>query len=111
MGLGGIDRVTIGGVSSYLTAIDPRTGKIAWRTEYPRAGEGGGGGGLLTTAGRLVFGGDAGGNIVAYDALTGKPLWHSRIGGVSNAPQTYTLDGKQYLLVASGDTLYSFVLN
>jgi alcohol dehydrogenase (cytochrome c) len=111
MGLGGIDRVTIGGVASYLTAIDPRNGKIAWRTEYPRAGEGGGGGGLLTTAGRLVFGGDAAGNIVAYDASTGKPLWHSRIGGVSNAPQTYALDGKQYLLVASGDTLYSFVLN
>jgi alcohol dehydrogenase (cytochrome c) len=83
---------------------------VAWRREYPLGGEGGGGGGLLTTAGRLVFGGDAGGNIVAYDAGTGKPLWHSRIGNVSNAPITYTLDGKQYLLVATGDTLYAFTL-
>jgi alcohol dehydrogenase (cytochrome c) len=110
MGLGGVQRVTVGGAGSYLTAIEPKTGKIAWRHEYPMAADGGGGGGLLTTAGGLVFGGDAGGNIVGYHAGTGKPLWHSRLGGVSNAPITYMLDGRQYLLVASGDTLYSFVL-
>ena len=52
--------------------------------------------------------GDAGGNIVAYDAVTGKPLWHSHIGSVTNAPQTYMLDGRQHLLVATGDTLYAF---
>jgi alcohol dehydrogenase (cytochrome c) len=65
---------------------------------------------LLTTAGKLVFAGDAGGNFVAHDAVTGKPLWHARIGNVSNAPQTYMLDGRQYVLVAVGDTLYSFML-
>ena len=59
-------------------------------------GGAGGGGGVLTTAGRLVFAGDGGGNIVAHDAATGKPLWHSRIGGVTNPPQTYLLDGRQY---------------
>ena len=42
--------------------------------------------------------------------MTGKPLWHARIGNVSNAAQTYMLDGRQYVLVASGDTLYSFML-
>jgi alcohol dehydrogenase (cytochrome c) len=110
MGLGGVMRVNVGAAGSFLTAIEPKTGKVAWRHEYPRAGEGGGGGGLLTTAGGLVFGGDAGGNIVAYDASTGKPLWHSRIGYVSNAPITYLLDGRQYLLVAAGDTLYAFTL-
>ena len=66
-----------------------------------RRGGGGGGGGLLTTAGGLVFAGDAGGNLVAYDATTGKPLWHSRIGNVTSAPQTYLLDGRQYS--AGGD--------
>ena len=110
MGLGGIQQANVGSAGSFLTAIDPKTGKIAWRRPYPGGGNGGGGGGLLTTAGRLVFAGDAGGNIVAYDAGTGKPLWHSRIGNVTNAPQTYMLDGKQYLLVAAGDTLYSFML-
>jgi alcohol dehydrogenase (cytochrome c) len=109
MGLGGIEQAQIGTAGSSLTAIDPKTGKIVWRRPYPGGGSGGGGG-LLTTAGGLVFSGDAAGNIVAYDAKGGKPLWHSRIGGVSNAPQTYMLDGKQYLLVAAGDTLYSFTL-
>jgi alcohol dehydrogenase (cytochrome c) len=110
MGLGGVDRITIGSAGSFLTAIDPKTGKIAWRQQYPGWGEGGGGGGLLATAGRLVFGGDAGGNIVAWDAATGKPLWHSHIGNISNAPITYLLDGRQYLLVAANDTLYAFAM-
>ena len=30
--------------------------------------------------------------------------------GVSNAPITYRVDGRQYMLVAVGDTLYSFVM-
>jgi alcohol dehydrogenase (cytochrome c) len=47
---------------------------------------------------------------VAYDPATGKPLWHSRIGQVSNAPETYMLDGHQYLLVAAGDALFAFTL-
>jgi alcohol dehydrogenase (cytochrome c) len=110
MGLGGKLESRVGSAPSYLTAIDYKTGKAAWRHRYPGLGGGGGGGGLLTTAGKLVFAGDAGGNFVAHDAVTGKPLWHARIGNVSNAPQTYMLDGRQYVLVAVGDTLYSFML-
>lgn len=109
MGLGGKEEVQVGSAGSFLTAIEPTTGKIVWRRPYP-GGFGGGGGGLLTTAGKLVFSGDAGGNFVAYDAETGAPLWHSRIGNVSNAPITYLLDGRQHILVASGDTLYAFAL-
>jgi alcohol dehydrogenase (cytochrome c) len=108
MGLGGKEEITVGSAGSFLTAIDYRNGKIAWRHRYPTGN--GGGGGLLATAGGLVFAGDAGGNIVAHDARTGKPLWHSHIGTVTNAPITYRVDGRQYLLVAVGDTLYSFVL-
>jgi alcohol dehydrogenase (cytochrome c) len=29
---------------------------------------------------------------------------------VSNAPQTYLLDGKQYVLAAAGDALFAFAL-
>lgn len=111
MGLGGKDEAYVGSGGNFLTAIDPTTGKIVWRRPYPGAvGTAGGGGGLLATAGGLVFSGDAGGNIVAYDAKTGEPLWHSRIGTVTNAPITYELDGKQYLLVAARDMLFAFAL-
>jgi alcohol dehydrogenase (cytochrome c) len=66
---------------------------------------------LLATAGGLLFAGDGMGNFVAHDSKTGKPLWHTRIGNVSNAPGTFLLDGKQYVIVATGDTMWAFVLN
>ncbi len=110
MGLGGKEEVRVGQHGSFLTAIEPKTGKIAWRREFPSVFGGGGGGGILTTAGGLVFTGDGGGNFVAYDAAKGTPLWHSRIGGLTNPPQTYMLDGKQYVICAVGDTLYAFSL-
>jgi alcohol dehydrogenase (cytochrome c) len=109
MGLGGKEEQGVGSLGSYLTAIDYKTAKIAWRHKYP-GNAGGGGAGLLATAGKLVFGGDPSGNIVAHDAATGKPLWHSHIGAVTNAPETYMLDGHQYLLTAVGDTLFAFTL-
>jgi alcohol dehydrogenase (cytochrome c) len=108
MGLGGKEEVGLGSAGSYLTAIDYKTGKIAWRHRYP--GNGGSPNGLLTTAGKLLFAGDLGGNLVAYDPAGGNILWHSHIGQVSNAPETYMLDGHQYVLVASGDSLYAFTL-
>jgi alcohol dehydrogenase (cytochrome c) len=110
MGLGGKEEIGVGSMGSYVAAIDYKTGKTVWRHRYPGTG-GGGGNGLLTTAGGLLFGGDAGGNLVAYDAATGKILWHARLGQISNAPQTYLLDGHQYVLQAAGDTLYAFTLN
>ena len=110
MGLGGKDEQMVASLGSYLTAIDYKTGKIAWRHRYPGTGGFGGGNGILTTASKLVFAGDLGGNLVAYDAANGKILWHSRPGQVSNAPQTYMLDGHQYLLVAAGDALFAYYL-
>lgn len=110
MGLGGKDEQMVASMGSFLTAIDYKTGKITWRHRYPGVGGGGGGNGILATAGKLVFAGDVSGNLVAYDAANGKILWHARLGQISNAPQTYMIDGKQYLLVAAGDALYSFYL-
>ena len=37
-------------------------------------------------------------------------VWGTRIGNISNAPETYLLDGHQYVLVAVNDTLYAFTL-
>jgi alcohol dehydrogenase (cytochrome c) len=108
MGLGGRQGSGIGNYGNFVTAIEPRTGKVAWRHPLPG---GGGATGMLTTGGGLLFAGDGAGNLVAFDATTGTPLWNARIGNVTNAPQTYLLDGKQYVLAAAGDMLYAFRLN
>lgn len=104
MGLGGTMSGGFISYGNYIDAIDYQTGKIVWRHEI------GGGAGLLATAGNLLFSGD-GQNLVAYDPKTGKPLWHSRIGAAGNAPETYLLDGKQYILATGHDQLFAFVLN
>jgi alcohol dehydrogenase (cytochrome c) len=107
MGLGGKTVYGLGSLGDFLTAIDYKTGRVAWRHPFP----GGGSGGLLTTAGGLIFAGDGSGNFGAFDASDGTPLWHARIGNQSNASQTYLIDGRQHVLVAVGDTLYAFLLN
>ncbi len=110
MGLGGKEEASLGSTRSYIAAIDYQTGKTAWRHIYPTPG-GSMGSGMMTTAGTLLFAGDVDGNLVGYDATNGSPLWHADLGTlVSNAPETYLLDGKQYVLTAAGDTVYSFRL-
>jgi alcohol dehydrogenase (cytochrome c) len=38
-------------------------------------------------------------------------LWHAGLGAnTSNGPQTFMLDGKQYVVVGAGDSLFSFAL-
>jgi alcohol dehydrogenase (cytochrome c) len=103
-GWGGFDR---GGYSqSMLQAIDYKTGAIRWS----HAWKSGGPTGLLSTAGNLLFSGGSGG-LEALNATTGEPLWHSRIGTITNAPITYELDGEQHVVVASGSNLFAFVMN
>ncbi len=109
MGLGGREEAEVGSVGSYLTAIDYKTGKVAWRHRY--YAEGLPGGGVLATAGGLVFCGDGAGSLVAHDAANGRALWHTRIGRVSNPPQTYALDGHQYVIAATGDAIWAFEMN
>ena len=95
-----------------LEAIDYQTGKIRWSHPYDNKGSSGlGGAGILTTAGKLLFTGDPSGNLIAYDPANGRILWHFGLGAsVSNGPMTYELDGKQYLVVGAGDTLFAFTL-
>jgi alcohol dehydrogenase (cytochrome c) len=107
MGLGG-KRFAIVGFDSYaLQAIDAPTGKTVWRREWP--GGTGSGPGLLATAAGLLFAGDGSGNFLALDSGNGEPLWHTRIGNPSNAPQTFLIDNRQYVLVAVNESLYAFV--
>ena len=111
-GLGGIAKGGQLSLGSAIEAIDYRTGRIAWERSFgPGQGILGAlGTGMLSTAGGLLFAADAGENFVAFDARNGEPLWHSRLHGVSNAAETYTLDDHQYVIVAAGDMIYAFTL-
>ena len=82
-----------------VTAVDYDTGMIRWKvkTEQPMIG------GVLATAGGLVFTGEGNGQFKAYDAETGAVLWNFQAGaGVNAPPSSYTVDGKQYIVVAAG---------
>ena len=108
MGLGGKRWAIVGFENAAFNAIDYRTGEATWRHEWP--GGGGVGAGVLTTASGLVFTGDGNGNLVAFDGANGAILWHTRIGNLSNGPQTWMIDGRQYLAVGVGDMIYAFVM-
>jgi alcohol dehydrogenase (cytochrome c) len=66
---------------------------------------------VLSTAGNVLFAGDAQANFVAFDAAKGVPLWRSGLhASITNGPVTYELDGTQYVTVGAGDSLYTFAL-
>jgi alcohol dehydrogenase (cytochrome c) len=92
---------------AFLRAIDYQTGRIAW--EHP-IGDGAGTAGVLTTAAGLTISGDNRISVMALRTSDGATLWHENIGRVQNAPVTYQLDGKQYLIVGGGTSLYAFAL-
>ena len=82
-----------------VTAVDYHTGKIRWqvKTAQPMIG------GILATAGGLVFTGEGNGQFKAYDAETGSALWKFQAGaGVNAPPSSYTVEGKQYIVVGAG---------
>jgi len=90
-----------------VRAIDPRTGAIKWEFKHYSAPWAG----TLATAGGLVFSGDMEGNFIALDAKTGKALWHLQTGApIIAAPMSFSLDGKQYVAIASGASLFTFAL-
>jgi PQQ-dependent dehydrogenase (methanol/ethanol family) len=85
-----------------FTAIDVNTGKIRWQKKEPVSMVGG----ATTTAGGLVFVGVSGkGFFQALDAKTGKVLWQQSLGGrIDDAASVYSINGKEYVLIASGGT-------
>lgn len=77
-----------------LVAFDPRTGKAKWTVNQPAPWNGG----TMTTAGNLVFQGDAMGKFNAYAADTGRLLASIDVqSGVLSGASTYSVDGEQYV--------------
>lgn len=82
-----------------LIAWDPVRQKEVWRHQYDHAWNGG----TLTTAGNLVFQGDAHGFFHAYAADDGRSLWSFQARrGVLAGPITYRVKGVQYVAVLAG---------
>lgn len=82
-----------------LIAWDVAAGKQAWRVDHVSPWNGG----VLSTAGNLVFQGDAKGEFIAYSADKGEKLWSFPAqSGIIAAPMTYAIDGEQYVAVMVG---------
>ena len=82
-----------------VTAVDYNTGKIRWKVKTPQPMIGG----IMATAGGLTFAGEGNGQFKAYDSATGNVLWNFQAGaGVNAPPSSYTVDGKQYIVVGAG---------
>ena len=93
----------LGNVSAY----DPGTGELAWRTEI----DGGPSAGTFSTAGGLVFTAERLGTFFALHATTGELLWQFHTGAsVSAAQITYQVDGVQYVTVPAGSVVLTFAL-
>ena len=88
-----------------IRAFRPTTGEVAWEYKLftpPYSG-------VLSTAGNLVFGATAEGQMFALNATDGKPLWRFQGGGtVRSNPMSYLSDGKQYVAMTMGNSLYVF---
>ena len=91
-----------------LRAIDAATGERRWEFKFATPSFGG----VLSTASGVVFDGDNEGNFMAFDARTGTNVWHYQTGSPlwGGSPMTYTLDGRQYVVVGSGSAIVAFAL-
>ncbi|HTV80865.1 MAG TPA: PQQ-dependent dehydrogenase, methanol/ethanol family [Steroidobacteraceae bacterium] len=94
-----IKAAAIKGLKGHLAAWDPVTQKEAWRVEVGHPWNGG----VLTTAGHVVYEGDAMGRFNAYHDTDGKLLWSIATGtGIVAPPVSYAVAGKQYIAVETG---------
>ena len=94
--------------SGILKALDPLTGTVKWEFKYFSSPNGGG----LSTAGGVVFAGDSDGNFIAVDAQTGQDLWNVQLGAaIYSTAVTYQVDGKQYVVIPAGSTLFAFAIS
>jgi alcohol dehydrogenase (cytochrome c) len=67
--------------------------------------------GVLSTAGDVVFSGGREGYFFALDGRNGSLLWKVALGGqVNSGPMSYSVNGKQYITVAAGTSLFAFAL-
>ena len=99
-------RLPSGGHGAVL-ALDPKTGEKKWEFTMSDVTDAG----ILTTASDLLFSGGREGFFYALDARTGQLLWKAPVAGiVQAAPMSYGINGRQYVAIAAGNTLYAYTL-
>jgi alcohol dehydrogenase (cytochrome c) len=90
-----------------VRAIDPRTGERKWEFRMGDVTEAG----VLTTASDVLFSGGRDGYFFALDARDGSLLWKATVGGrVQSGPMTYSVNGRQFVAVSAGNSLFAFAL-
>jgi alcohol dehydrogenase (cytochrome c) len=90
-----------------VIAIDPHTGERKWTFKMTDVTDSG----VLTTGGDVLFTGGREGYFQALDARSGELLWKVNVGGqMAAGPMTYSVDGKQYVVIAAGHALFAFGL-
>jgi alcohol dehydrogenase (cytochrome c) len=91
-----------------LRALDPKTGDMKWEYRFPTSSLAG----VMSTATGLVFAGDNEGFFNAFEGKSGKKLWSYRTGSPiwGAAGSSYMLDGRQYVLIESGNMLMAFAV-
>jgi alcohol dehydrogenase (cytochrome c) len=103
-----------------VRALDPQTGALRWQYKLNTGNslhtfEGwqtqAGASGILTTAGNVLFTGSREGYLIALNAKDGMALWKSDLGGpMLMGPVTYSVNGKQYVGINAGNSLFVFGL-
>lgn len=84
----------------WLTALDARTGKVAWKYASPTPLVAG----VTATAGGVLFTGDLNNNFLALDSSNGKVLYSFNTGGsIGGGVVSYDRGGKQYVATVSGN--------
>ena len=88
-----------GAITSSITMIDPATGELKKRVDFPYPNSSG----VLSTSGGVVMTGLLDGTLVALDDQTLDELWRFNVGsGFNVPPMTYAVNGKQYIAISSG---------
>jgi alcohol dehydrogenase (cytochrome c) len=104
---GPIDTYTEALATGGVVALDPQTGQRKWKFAMHDVNTSG----ILTTATDLLFVGGREGYFQALDARTGSLLWKQNLGGeIIAGPISFQVDGKQYIAIASGNSLFAFAL-
>lgn len=94
------------GVPGFVTAYNMHTGKIIWENHWAHDCYDGN----LTTAGNLLFVGNSVGEEFAYNAKTGRELWHFELGAGAGPATAFEFKGHEYVAVYAGGNVENHIL-